>query len=440
MGPPQHPPKQFLFVLWAGGGNVPPQLALARRLIERGHRVSVLAPHVLKPAIETAGCAFLPLRAAPDHNSASQSDDPLKDWDTRTPIEAAARVRDNLIFGTAQAYYSDVTAAIDAARPDVIATDYLLLGAYVAAERAHLPLAALVHTVYPLPAPGMPPYGMGFQPAKGVLGRARDALFAQIFQRFYNARLEDLNRVRAHAGLAPLTSAFQQFYGASRLLVLTSPAFDFPATSLPANVRYVGPQIDDPAWGQAWTMPITLDERRPLVLVSLSTTYQRQEDVLRRVIAALADLPVQGLVTLGPALNQQDFALPPNVIAETYIPHTLVCPRADVVVTHGGLGTITAALAYGKPLVCIPMGRDQGDNAARVTYRGAGVICSRKASAEQLRQAIRRTLEEPSFRQSAQRLAADIARDGGPTVAIEEMERLAAGAVHAPGQAPASSR
>lgn len=434
----QRPPKHVLFVLWAGGGNIPPQLALARRLVERGHRVSVLAPHAVQPNIEAAGCVFLPLRSVPEHDSLSPSGDPLRDWEARTSVEAAARVRDKLIFGTAQAYYTDVSVAIDAVRPDVIATDYLLLGAYVAAERARLPLAALVHTVYPLPAPGLPPYGMGFQPAKGVLGRARDALFAQIFQRFYNTRLEDLNQVRAHAGLTPLTTAFQQFYGADRLLVLTSQAFDFPATSLPANVRYVGPQLDDPSWVQPWTAPTLLDEHRPLVLVSLSTTYQRQEDVLRRVIAALADLPVQGLVTLGPALNKQDFALPPNVIAETYIPHVLVCPRVDVVVTHGGLGTITTALAYGKPLVCIPMGRDQGDNAARVTYRGTGVICSSKTSAAQLQRAIRRTLDEPGFRERAQRLAADIARESDPAVAVGEMERLANSAHPAPGQVASS--
>ena len=436
----QQPSKRFLFVLWAGGGNVPPQLALARRLGARGHHVTVLAPHTLQAGIEAAGCAFLPVRAVPDHDSASPESDPLRDWDTRTSIEAAARVRDKLIFGTAQAYYDDAMAAIEAVKPDVVVTDYLLLGAYVAAERARLPLAALVHTVYPLPAPGMPPYGMGFQPARGVPGRMRDAVFARIFKRFYNARLKELNHVRTGAGLQPLSSAFQQFYAADRLLVLTSQAFDFPANGLPANVRYVGPQLDDPSWAQPWTAPEALDPHRPLVLVSLSTTYQRQEDVLRRVIAALADLPVQGLVTLGPALKKQDFALPPNVTAEAYIPHVRVCPRADVVVTHGGLGTITTALAYGKPLVCIPMGRDQGDNAARVTYRAAGVMCSSKASAEQIREAIRRTLEQPSFRQSAQRLAADIAREGGPVVAVEEMERLAGG-VSTPqgGQAPVAS-
>ena len=85
------------------------------------------------------------------------------------PLSAAARVRDRLIFGTALAYYHDVTAAIADERPDVILTDYLLLGGYVAAERAGIPLASLIHTVFPLPAvpersvvrpSGSPPFAM----------------------------------------------------------------------------------------------------------------------------------------------------------------------------------------------------------------------------------------------------------------------------------------
>ncbi len=422
----RQPSNHFLFVLWAGGGNAPPQLALARRLSERGHRVSVLAPRVLPSNIEAAGCTYLPFHEAPEHDSASRTEDPLKDWEAHTPLEAAARVRDNIIFGPALAYSNDVAAAIEAVRPDVIAADYLLLGAYVAAERANIPLAALVHTVYPLPAPGMPPYGMGFQPAKGAPGRVRDAIFTQIFRRFYGAGLGKLNQARAVADLPPLTSVFEQFDRAERLLVLTSQAFDYPATALPANVRYVGPQLDDPAWLHPWTPPAASAGERPLVLVSLSTTYVRQEDVLRRVIAALADLPVQGMVTLGPALRKEDFALPANVWAAAYAPHTLVCPQANLVVTHGGHGTVITALNFGVPLVCLPMGRDQADNAARVVSLGAGLQCSSKARVVDMRRTIRRALEEPQFREGARRVADGIAREGGPSVAIGELESLAA--------------
>ena len=417
----------FLLVLWEGGGNVPPQLALARRLVERGHRVRVLAPRVLRSRIEAAGCVYIPLHEVPEHDSSSPAGDLLKDWEVRISLSAATRVRDRLIFGTALAYSHDVTTAIEEERPDVVLSDYLLLGAYVAAERAGVPLAALVHTVYPLPAPGMPPYGMGLQPARGVPGRLRYALFAQVFRRFYNARLADLNRVRAASGLPALATVFEQFWRADRLLVLTSPAFDFPTTSLPSNVRYVGPQLDDHAWLTPWALPAPLaDDGRPLVLVSLSTTYQGQADVMRRIVAALENMPVRGLVTLGPALRPADIALPPNVAAEQYAPHVLACPHADLVVTHGGHGTVITALNFGVPVVCLPMGRDQADNAARVVWRGAGVRDASTANVETLRRAISRALEEPRFRAGARRVADEIASHGGANQAIEEVEALAA--------------
>ena len=418
-------PVHYLFVLWDGGGNVPPQLALARRLTERGHHVRILAPHILRSRIEVAGCQFVPLHETPEHDSSSRTKDVLRDWEARTSMGAASLVRDRLIFGRASGYASDVTAAIADERPNVVVTDYLLLGGYIAAERAGIPLAALIHTVYPLPAPGMPPYGMGFQPAKGMPGRVRDALFAPVFRRFYNARLNNLNAVRAAMGLRPLTSAFEQFARANRLLVLTSQAFDFPADSLAANVRYVGSQLDDPAWLPPWEPAPTEDTNLPLVLVSLSTTYQQQGDVVRRVVAALADLPVRGLVTLGPALDGNRFSLPPNVRAEPYAPHVLICPHADLVITHGGHGTVITALNAGVPLVCLPMGRDQADNAARVVWRGVGVRCSSKADAKTLRAAIQQVLGEARFREGARRIANGIARDGGPAQAIAELENLA---------------
>jgi MGT family glycosyltransferase len=418
-------PMHYLFVLWDGGGNVPPQLALARHLTERGHHVRILAPRILRSRIEAAGCQFVPLRETPEHDSSSRTEDLLRDWEARTPLTAAGLVRDRLIFGTASGYASDVTAAIADKRPDVVVTDYLLLGGYIAAERAGIPLAALVHTVYPLPAPGLPPYSMGFQPAKGVPGRMRDALFAPVFRRFYNARLKNLNGVRAAVGLRPLISVFEQFARANRLLVLTSQAFDFPADSLPANVRYVGPQLDDLAWLEPWEPVSPEDTKLPFVLVSLSTTYQQQADVVRRVVAALAELPVRALVTLGPALDGNALSLPPNVRAEPYVPHVLVCPHADLVITHGGHGTVITALSAGVPLICLPMGRDQEDNAARVVWRGAGVRRSSKADAKTLRAAIQQVLGEPRFREGARQIANGIARDGGPAQAIAELEGLA---------------
>ena len=54
------------------------------------------------------------------------------------------------------------------------------------------------------------------------------------------------------------------------------------------------------------------------------------------------------------------------------VPHAAVLPSVDVVVSHAGLGTVTAALAHGVPLVCHPFGRDQHLNAQRVEAVGRG--------------------------------------------------------------------
>ncbi len=417
--------KRFLFVLWDGGGNVNPQLIVARRLVARGHTVHVLAPRVLDARIAAAGAQFVAYRQAPEHASTSPERDLLKDWAPRTPLGAAACVRDRVMAGPALAFAQDVLAALDDYPADVVVADYLLLGAYLGAERAGLPTAALIHHIYPLPAPGIPPFGLGLQPARGAPGHLRDALLRSMLVRFYEAARPQLNEARAVLGLAPLASVFDLFARLDRALVLTSPAFDLPAAALPANVRYVGPQIEDALALPAWEGPWEGGERRPRVVVSFSTTFQRQDDMMHRVISTLGGLPVRSLVTVGPALDSVSFPAPPNVVVQSYVPHQAVFPHADLVITHGGHGTVITALSCGVPVLCLPMGRDQADVAARAVWHGAGLRMSSHSQPAALRKAVMRMLSEPSFRAGARRVADDIARVDGASLGVEELECLA---------------
>jgi hypothetical protein len=59
-----------------------------------------------------------------------------------------------------------------------------------------------------------------------------------------------------------------------------------------------------------------------------------------------------------------------NVTLRRRAPHGSVMKDVSIVVTHGGHGTVSSALAHGRPLLVMPMGRDQGDIAARVEPRG----------------------------------------------------------------------
>jgi MGT family glycosyltransferase len=170
-------------------------------------------------------------------------------------------------------------------------------------------------------------------------------------------------------------------------------------------------------------MPAVPCSDDPLVLVSFSTRFAGTS-VVQRVSDALAELPVRGLITLGPALERHELRLPRNVIARRYVPHMVVLPNVRLVISHAGLGTVMAALAYSVPLLCVPIKNDQFENAARVAAAGAGLTVGRHARRSSLRGAIVRLLEDARFTENARRMADAIAAYEGR--AVEELEALPA--------------
>jgi MGT family glycosyltransferase len=209
----------------------------------------------------------------------------------------------------------------------------------------------------------------------------------------------------------------------TRVLVMTSPSFDFLPATLPSNVCYVGPQLDDPPWAgrDDWRPGGT----GPLVLVAMSSTFQDQAEALRRIAAALRRLPVRAVLTTGLAIPPQDIPAPPNVRVLRAAPHSEVLAEADAVVTHAGHGTVLKALAAGVPVVCMPLGRDQKDNTTRVLRLGAGIRISKRASVDQIGAAVQNVLDQPAYRQAARRFAATLAAEArGRPGAEDEVERL----------------
>ena len=408
-------PRTYLFTLTDAGGTVPPEMGVVRRLVERGHRVTVVADESIADQVRRSGAAHLPSTPNPA--------DELRDWELKSPTSIARATSEYLMTGPAPGQAADTIAAIDAIRPDLVVASSVAIGAMIGAEARGVPFDVLIPNAYPWPAEGMPPFGAGMSPARGPLGRLRDRVArASITLLIDRYSLAKTNAVRAEHGLEPIAHTWDQMSKARRQLVLTSSAFDFPA-ELPANARYVGPILDDPVWAadEAWTPPA--GEGR-LVLVAMSSTFQNHVDCLQRISDALGSLPVQGLVTTGPAVEPDAIRASANVAVVASAPHRLVLPHADLVVTHGGHGTVIKALAAGVPLVILHHGRDQADNAVRVTARGAGVAVPRTASASRIATAIIDVLGDPSYRQSAQRLGEAITRDAESGALVEELEGL----------------
>ena len=145
------------------------------------------------------------------------------------------------------------------------------------------------------------------------------------------------------------------------------------------------------------------------------------------MLAGLRQLPVNVLVTLGHQIHPAELgAQPANVHIERYLAQADVLPHCDLVVFHGGSGTLTGALAHGLPMVLLPMGADQPANAHRCDALGLGVnLEAISATPADVRDAAASVLADPAYRQAAQRLQAEIAALHEPAKAVGLLERLA---------------
>ena len=414
-------PITYLVALVDGGGTVPAELAAVRRLCARGHDVTVLAEDSMAAEVIATGATFRPWVNAPNRPDRRPENDPWRDWEATSPTKLFDRLLEVQFLGPASAYVADFDDAIANRRPDMVICSQFAFGTMIGAEATGIPYVVLMPNIYMLPAEGMPPLGLGFAPARGPIGRLRDRVVGGFTQRMWDRKgLPRLNALRAELGLEPLDRFWDQVHHAHRELVMTSPAFDFPA-ELPAGVRYVGPVLDDPQWVAPWTPPPGDD---PLVLVALSSTFQDQLVCLQRVIDALGALPVRGLVTTGQALDPGALHAPANVTVVESAPHSEVLRHAAVVVTHGGHGTVVKSLAAGVPMVVMHHGRDQADNAVRVTTRGAGVALKRTAKPSAIATAVQKVLDDATYRNDARRLGEAIRRDAAGDSLLSELESV----------------
>jgi UDP:flavonoid glycosyltransferase YjiC (YdhE family) len=202
------------------------------------------------------------------------------------------------------------------------------------------------------------------------------------------------------------------------LLLVTLPRwFDAPG-ELPDHVVHAGPLGVRTRAGAV---------RGRGALLAFSTTVMKgQRRLVSNVCAALERVGVEGVLTLGPALDRSMAADAAGVEVVEWADHDTLMPGCDLVVTHGGLGTTSRALAHGRPLLLLPLGRDQHFNAARVEVLGAGLQLPAQSGPGAIADAIARLLAEPAFRDGAQNAAEAIASEQPDRTGGEALARLAA--------------
>jgi MGT family glycosyltransferase len=421
--------------MFQGGGNIPLLMPIFARLVARGHHVRIMAgPGIrwsrlpltqsLLDRVTSIGATLVPFKV-PDKHPLDGAD-PIRgligQWCPQgfKSLPGEARTGD-----WSPAWAANVAEELHKSPADILVSDFVLRGSLAAAEAASIPTVALAHTVFIRPIHGIPPYGPGWLPAHGPISAARNALGRTIIHYLHRRDgLRQLNHARKSLGLPSLKSPFEQYDRTTRILMLMKRDFDFSSTRLPKNMRYLGTPIED-SGSEEWGGPWRSDDKRPLVLISLSTTNQGQKYLLQRIFDAtksIEDLRI--LVTLGPAMDASKFDIPSNIFVETFVRHSAVLPQASVLVCQCGIGVVTKSLINGVPILCIPILGDQPDNAARVVARGAGLRVDKEASPDVIGKAIRRLVTEPNYRNSAQSLGAKLNKTDPIESSVHEIEAL----------------
>jgi MGT family glycosyltransferase len=409
-----------LFVTIDGGGNLPPVLGLAKDMSESGYRVSVLSEPCMEEVIKELGYDFIPFKRY--FTRKDRREDIFKDWNA-SPVKNP--VLDNIVFGPVKVVTDQTMEAITLTDAKLLVADCLLPTALIAADASGIPGVLAFHMPEYLPGANRPPGMFGLKPGKGALGRVRDSMLTGLFNMKLNGFLPAINETRTQLNLPTLERTTDLFHGAKLRLIQTLERFDFPLEPKPVNVRYMGPVLNDPDWTSSWSNPWPEGDIRPLVVISLSSTFQNQQATIQSAIDALRNQEIRGLVTLGPALKKSSFTVPENVLVVESAPHSKVFPEADLVITHAGHGTIMRALSHGLPLLCLPMGRDQNDNAVKVKHHGCGIGLSAKAGAGKIRKAVQHILTEKSFKEVAVSFQGMIHANEKVNLILQEIEDLA---------------
>ena len=151
-----------------------------------------------------------------------------------------------------------------------------------------------------------------------------------------------------------------------------------------------------------------------------------QQQLVETVCAAVEQVGVTATVTLGGLLKRPVTAGVAGVEVVEWADHDDLMGACDVVITHGGLGTTLRALAHGRPLLMVPLGRDQHFNTARVEALGAGLRLSATRGPGDISEALDRLLTESAYRDATRRAAATIAAERPDEVAAAALTALLA--------------
>lgn len=354
---------KLVFAVVDGGGNVPPQVAVARELQARGAQVVVVGHHGIRNRVQAAGLVFEPF-------SGGRHFDPTIRRSLPAIMTDFARMSADRGLGRC------VVEAVQRHRADAVVVDMILTGGIREIVNAGIPPIVFVHCFY------RAVQDLAASPVGWFLRlRGTDALAAQ------------------HRGLLQIVSARADL----------------------DPVRGAPPVCHT---GVIWQGVPSAAVRTtvPRVLISLSTNaFAGQRRMLQNILDAIAPVPLEATVTVGPGIDAAGLRVPRNASIHAWIDHDDVLATTSLLVGHGGHSTAMRALSFGVPQIVMPANPmiDQKRVGAALERVGAGMLLPKHSGPERIRSAIEMILHADSYREAAGRLGAQIRQRNGAVVAAD---------------------
>ena len=214
--------------------------------------------------------------------------------------------------------------------------------------------------------------------------------------------------------------------GGELYIAFCPPAMEDPDIALVPNVQLLRPIGFDASPGAllpAWVRELP---PRPTVYVTLGTVFNEAVHIFSAILEGLGDADINVIVTIGKSGDPHALGpLPANVHVENYIPQSLLLPHCDLVIGHGGSGTMLGAVGAGLPQLAIPQAADQFINAAAIVRAGVGLaLTPTEFDARAVQDCTNKLLGDHSFAEAARRVSAEIASMPTPEEVVPVLERL----------------
>lgn len=410
-------------------GHVKPMLAIARELVRRGHRVRWLAGAAFRERVEGTGASFCAFVDGLDYSRPDLIPDHLQA--DRDRLRGLAKLRFDLatfFIGPCEGFCRDLLRLHEQTPADLLVCDSFLMAGAWWAERTGRPWVQLCCTVLTLPSRALAPFGLALQPDDSWRGRIRNRLLRGLTRSvLFRSLRRRADQARQALALPPLRPWLFDVVSPYLVLSGTMRSFEYPRPDCPPQVVFTGPLLENS--DEAFTPPAWWGDldHATVVHVTQGTISNDPAQLLRPTLEALADEPVLvvactgriggGLEALGP--------LPTNARVASYIPYGALLPKTSLVLTNGGFQGVQAVLSHGIPMITAGESEDKPEVCARLQRTGAAIdLATANPAPAAIRAAVRRVLDEPSFRAAATALAREAAEAGGAVGAVDAIEAV----------------